>query len=74
MRPPMLYINFSTDVIIYLRKIKRISIISYLGADNDYITHNYKIELILNIKIDFRESLFEFYNAFNTRCDWMRSQ
>ena len=59
MRPPMLYINFSTDVIIYLRKIKRISIISYLGADNDYITHNYKIELILNIKINFPESLFE---------------
>ena len=62
MRPPMapmLYINFSTDVIIYLRKIKRISIISYLGAGNDYITHNYKIELILNIKINFPESLFE---------------
>ena len=41
----MLYTNFTTDAIIYLRNIKRISIISYLGADNDYITHNCKIEL-----------------------------
>ena len=59
MRPSIMYINFSTDAIIYLCKIKRISIISYLGADNDYITSNFKIELILNIKMNFLVSLFD---------------
>ena len=41
--PPMLYITFST-LILYLPKIQRIGIISYMGADNDNITSNYKIE------------------------------
>ena len=58
--PPMLYITFSTYLILYLPKIQRISIISYLGADNDNITHNYKIEWTWNIKINFLESLFEY--------------
>ena len=44
MRPHMLYITFSTYLILYLPKIQRISIISHLGADNDYISHNYRIE------------------------------
>ena len=55
--PPMLYITFSTYLILYLPKIQRISIISYLGADNDYITHNYKIEwAAIYIRINFPES------------------
>lgn len=47
------------NMILYLPQIKKISIIAYLGADNNYITHNYKIELSLNIKINFLEGVFD---------------
>ena len=57
--PPILNHNFLIGLILYLSHIERISIIPYLGADNEYITHNYKIALSLDIKINFLEILFE---------------